>query len=352
MNPLVEIRPGACLFVLGPQLTRNSSSRLSYSSVLKAALAHLRESSPDREGRKTEREISKMGAVQAMQEAVALLRTKGIYQQWLQDTFSSNEPSCPSVSDSVCWLLKLQQMGAMMACTDYDTLLDDLCGRRPATVACDDPAFGAWLACSGCTRRIACKSNEVRSVETGEEKEMEMNEQVSRSTKLSKEVGFLHLHGVQSALDSVCLFPYVEMEQRNKDLSRADRNSNSYVSNDSLAALRDVFHTKLVFLVGFDGDHQDPLLPSLLQLLYPERDAKVLKNPPILLTTSPNSGSLLGLPVKILQLGILSVDRLRDIVVPGSSKNFSVGKLSDQTLGLSVSSIYSSLLFNQKEFGG
>lgn len=327
MNPLLEIRPSACLFLLGPQLTRTFPSRLDYNSVLSSAVAKLRGTGPDAEVTKFERGISKMGAVKGMQEALSLLRTKGLYREWLDETFGKKEISGVELPDSVRWLIELQQMGAMVACTDYDTLLDDVCGLHPATVSSEDPAFSAWLTCSKSGVRTISRPNKRAGKEKSKEKKGEGGEQ--GSGVVAQEVGFLHLHGARSVPGSMCLLPYAEgVERNNRELKcRTDLDvGRSFVNADTLTALQDVFHSKLVFLVGFDGDEKDPLLPSLLQLLYPERDAKLLKNPPILLTTS-RSPSLFQESLQLLQLRISSVDKLREIVLPGSAKNFSVGEL-------------------------
>ena len=322
MNPLLEIRPSACLFLLGPQLTRTFPSRLDYNSVLTSAVAKLRTTSPDAEVKKFEKDISKMGALEVMQETLSRLRTKGSYKEWLEETFSKKELSGIELPDSVRWLIELQQMGAMVACTDYDTLLDDVCGLQPATISSEDPAFNAWLTCSDTGVRTISRPNKT----AGKDKKEEGGK---RSSSVAQEVGFLHLHGARSSSPgSVSLLPYAEGAERNGGdrNCRTDLNAGrSFLNANTLASLQTVFHDKLVFLVGFDGEEKDPLLPSLLQLLYPETDSKLLKNPPILLSTS-HSSSLFQEFLQLLQLKISSVDKLREIILPGSAKNFSVGE--------------------------
>lgn len=330
MNPLLEMRPGACLFVVGPQLTRNSSSSLCYISIISCGLEYLKELGVE-QGRGDIEALIKTDPLAAMQKTVSLIRANGNYEEWRMKTFGARNSSAEKFSsvapDSVQWLLTLHEMGAMLACTQYDMLLDNMAGLKPATVSSKDPAFAEWLACND-ERQNERLSEEERLTDS-ERPQIKVNmEQTTSESCPSQGCGFLHLHGVQTAPDSIRLFPYSEkQEAEGGGESSADTDSRSFITSGCLDKLRELFHNKLIFLVGFEAGYEDPLLSSFLQLMHPEGDTKVLKNLPILLTSSENSSFLHSDPPKILQLRIPSTDSLREVIVPGSPKNFSVGKL-------------------------
>lgn len=306
MNPLLEIRAAACLFVVGPQLSRNAvqhAGKLNYDSVVRSGIKYLQEFTD----RGKIGSLEKEGQLKAMQTVMSLLRKKGLYEDWVKTTFTSDmEHGHCSIPDSVHWLLELHRLGAMLACTQYDTLLDTMAGLRPVVMS-EEQSFAEWLQGG-------------KKVEVQQEAGVGGEQGESLGTTTAEGVaGFLHLHGVQTMLDSIRMLPYSETREHGS----TDTNS---IPGETLTALRRVFHNKLVFLVGFDDEYQDPLLPSFLELVYPDGDAKVLKNPPILLTSRSAKCSLLQCePAKVLQLRIHAVDRLRDAVLPGEAKNFSAG---------------------------
>lgn len=308
MNPLLEIRPAACLFVVGPQFSRNctpDSHKLSYRSVVRTGLTFLQEEGLlTRHGVRELNTLVEKDAVKAMGQLVMHLKSTGLYERWLRKTFHSLQPAnISAVPDSVQWLLELQCMGAILACTQYDTLLDKMAGKKPMALVRKD------LECL-----------QVEEQQKGESSVLpgSQNSDCNLPGSSGQTRGFLHLHGVHTELDSISLLPYEDMVGAN---SSEDKNMWSN--------LQSLFQSKLVFLVGFDDDNdcKDPLLSSLLQLLYPSKDSSACKNPPILLTSTPGADFLKDLSDRILQLRISSIDSLRDLVVPGPLKNFSVGKL-------------------------
>lgn len=324
MEPLVEVRPNACLFVLGPQLTRCTSTRLRYKSVVKSALDYLQECAVHHDSPIGDMIGSE--PLRAMEVATTLLKSNGLYDKWLERTFTGFEPEYTDIPDSVQWLIELQRMGAMLACTQYDALLDKMAGRRPAVISSRDHSFSDWLSC-GLHHRKKARSQDATAKSSSEREKgvVVVVERHAASSKHTQRVsGFLHLHGASTSIDSIHLHPYAEIKAVRK--GGCAEKPFSFIPDEILAGLRGVFHSKLVFLVGFDEGHRDPLLLSFLQLIYPEGDAKVLKNPPILLTSfSPDAMFLQCEPAKILQLRIASADRLRDAILPGEPKNFSVG---------------------------
>lgn len=297
MNPLLEVRPAACLFVVGPQLTKDSGApNLSYQAVVQSGIDYLQELAC---GAARVQNIRKEGGCKAMQTMVMLLKKKGLYEDWLKKTFASDSSGHGSIPDCVHLLLELQRQGAMLACTQYDTTLDNMAGTKPAVIS-HEHSLVEWL------RRD-------ESLQRGDGGRSGLE---TEATAEKSELGFLHLHGVRTSLNSIRVLPYLETA------TSADTDA---IPEETLAQLRGLFHNKLVFLVGFDDEHQDPLLPSFLRLVYLEGDAKVLKNPPILLTASRSLKCSYLLQCKALHLRIQSVDRLRDVILPGEAKNFSVG---------------------------
>ena len=329
MDPLVEVRPNACLFVLGSQLTQSSSptsTNLRYKSVVKSAIDYLQECSIQHDSHAIE-DMMSSEPLRAMEVATTLLKNSGLYDKWLEQTFTGFEPEYAHIPDSVQWLIELQQMGAMLACTQYDTLLDKMARHRPAVISSKDHSFSDWLSC-GLHHRKKTRSqdNTARSSSEREKGVVEISRNAASSKHTQRMCGFLHLHGANTSIESVHLHPYAEIKDVGKGACK-DKPF-SFIPDEILAGLRGVFHSKLVFLVGFDEGHQDPLLLSFLQLIYPEGDAKLLKNLPILLTSSPDASTFLQCePAKVLELRIASGDRLRDIISAGEPRNFSVGML-------------------------
>ena len=319
---MLEIRPAECLFLVGPQLTRNSldSEKLSYKSVIKSGLAFLLEQGIKYEGQLMVEELVESSPVNAMEWVVKILQTSGHYVAWMKRIFRKTEQKRIAIPDSVVWLLQLQQMGAMLACTQYDTTLDNISDTKPVTFSCKDGGFVEWLASAQDGNQIEsaqserCSKEEKTDVATGNSVE-----ELDNVDNAVKKPGFLHLHGVQTQTDSINLLPYYSL------LGKTETDSRDVVE-DKLAALRNVFHNKLVFLVGFDGEDNDPLLPSLLHLLYPDGDTRALKNLPILLTSSQDATQLFPDSVRLLHLKIKSIDCLREVLILGTPKNFYVGK--------------------------
>jgi hypothetical protein len=317
MDPLLELRAAACLFVVGPQLSKNAAphtEKLSYDSVLQSGVNYLLELAGGEGG--WTRGLEKEGQLGAMRTVVSMLRKDGLYEGWVKKTFAAgNVGNEHDVSDSVRWLLELHRLGSMLACTQYDTLLDTMAGLKPAAVG--DQSFAEWL--QGGQQGVEAEEGRGENLTT---ETTAAAGDVVRGCDVARGCGFLHLHGVQTSPDSIRVLPY------SKDIEQGSAENDS-ISDETLNALRQVFHNKLVLLVGFDDDQQDPLMQSFLELVYPEGDAKVLKNPPILLTSRCATSSLLQCdPCKVLHLRVHTMDNLRGVILPGEPENFSVGMLA------------------------
>lgn len=317
INPLLEVNPAACLFVVGPQLTarqpENNARALSYRSIVEAGIAALQSSKVYSSKEEKIRDVrivkeeARRNLVLAMQKIIHLLKQQGSYDTWIQTTFGAEESvdvenSSSSIPDSIAHLLSLQSQGAMLACTQYDTLLDSMADTRPFTLR----EVNEWAEQGG--KRIKQHNSSCRWTGNSEE-----HKPING--------GFLHLNGVYTSLESIHLI---------------DTESDPTISKQ----LREIFQRKLVIFLGFDGEYMDPLLPAFLSNLFLENESGSLRNPPILLTSRPSgtrrpsmatSSSRHGfnIPTKFLQLRILDreVHCLSAVISAGSTKNFTVGEL-------------------------
>jgi len=341
MDPVLEVKPSACLLVLGPQVTASleSGRQFSYESLLDAGVAFLQRHSLTKTGGRSNvagvmemKDFRKQGYVPSMQKVVKILKEKGLYSEWLEETLGGSKLHSLDFPDSLQWVLELKQMGAMLACSQYDTLLDDLAGVPPATLRSDDPGFLRWVKVG--SSGYSPTSHEPPAMQKQQLDRPPVPVELNGNSKC----GILHLHGVHTRLESVSLLPYsYRRDERSvckeRTNGRADVETcktilGDHLDDHNLASLREVFLKKLVLMVGFDGDTSDPLLPSLLKIIYQESDARNLKNPPILLTSSPrNSLFSLSPSELLLKLMLPSLENLREVIVPGSSRNFAVGTL-------------------------
>lgn len=348
MDPVLEVKPSACLILLGPQLTAglvNSKRMLSFKTLLESAVKFLQQRGADNGSMLAAgislSELEQQGCTASMQKVVQILRDKSLYTEWLQIALGSvSHTQSYDFPDSLQWLLELQQMGAMLACTQYDTLLDDLAGQKPAILCSNDLGFLKWLKSGGGGDAHTTKQPEAPAQRLQEQQTHHGRPLPAELNGLSKS-GILHLHGVHTVLDSISLLPYRckhssnvqdDNEEGVADSKEGVTDLTVSLTDDHLTSLRDVFQKKLVLLLGFDGDHSDPLLPSLLSVIYEGLDLRSLKNPPILLTSSlsphTNPFSSLSAADIFLRLFLPSPENLRDVIMPGSSRNFAVGKFS------------------------
>ena len=390
MNPLLEVNPAACLFVMGPQLShkgaRNSTlstrsdatetkqqtpgfspSRVSppatYSSILEAGLNFLNTKFSDGENSvklaQIKRIASEAGLTKAMDRLLGLMKRESCYDEWLKSTFGGAERNQSSLNSNVDFtevqdtattncssqaatinptmteigsvhhLLSLQKQGALLACTQYDTILDSIAGTRPLTLH-DTETLKQWSKLSTLPETVSLQDN------------------MQRKQQQRHPVGILHLHGVCTNPSSIRFTNYQrsrEEEERADQKELADQASihgrkpipASSLSEDfgsiapGMDILREIFRKRLVIFVGYDRDYFDPLLPGLLQTLYPNNEPGSLKNPPILLTSMPLMRQLsVGkqLPSTFLTLMVTEeeIHNLSTVISSGSPKNFTVGK--------------------------
>ena len=389
MNPLLEVNPAACLFVMGPQLSHKSArnptrsnkvgadsnsqhqafSSLSscfppatYRSILEAGLRAatlLFSGKPDGGNGNVAQLVSKIeetasedGLIVAMERLVELVKRQDCYTEWLKIIFQGEEGKDGSFSinkalqcqkstgleekhslgsnatsqeftsagiESVQHLINLQKRGALLACTQYDTILDSIAGTRPVTLQ-DIDTLKHWSSLSTLP---------------------ETTQDVHKRQPLCRHpVGILHLHGVHTNPSSVHLTVKEEGESssvKERRLARDDPDTVSSSSSPGMDILREIFRKRLVIFVGFDWDFFDPLLPGIMKNLYPNNKPGSLKNPPILLSSMPVSRqSTIRVQIPSLFLTLMvSKEELYDlsrVISPGSPKNFTVGELLLQSV--------------------
>ena len=399
MNPLLEINPAACLFVLGPQLSHKCSrnfkvsndvgaaeqckreqqtlsSQMSktrippatYSSILEVGLNATRFLLSESESERGEGSVepllseikkleAKEGVTVAMERLVECMKRKNCYNEWLEKTFSGEERrsnldnldednSCSkeaqrqnhhstncqvvnsTATESIQHFLNLQKQGALLTCTQYDTVLDSIAGTRPVTLQ-DTETLKHWSRLP----TLPSLQETPHDVQPGKEHH-----------HAHPPVGILHLHGVYTVPSSVRLTDYQRCSEEGKNISSqattrnhqaavaTASNRNDSVSSQGMDILREIFRKRLVIFVGFDRDYFDPLLCGILQVLYPDNEPGSLKNPPILLTSMSLSRrqSSIGEQLPSLFLSLMVSEEelycLSRVISPGSPKNFTVGK--------------------------
>ena len=377
MNPLLEVNPAACLFVMGPQLSHKSARNptrsnevgadsnsqhqafsslfncvppATYRSILETGLraATYLFSKPDVGSGQLLSKIEEIASEErltvAMERLVELVKRQSCYSEWLKiifqgedDSFCTNKAlQCqkstnseekqsqganatsqeltPQGMESVQHLLNLQKQGALLACTQYDTILDSVAGTRPVTLQ-DIDTLKHWSSLSTLP---------------------ETTQDVHRRQPLCRHpIGILHLHGVHTNPNSIRLTDKEEGDSspaKGRHLARDDPDTISCSSSAGMDILREIFRKRLVIFVGFDWEFFDPLLPGIMRNLYPDNKPGSLKNPPILLSSMPvTRQSSVGTQLPSLFLTLMvPKDELYDlsqVISPGSPKNFTVGEL-------------------------
>lgn len=284
---LLEIDPRACAFVVGPQLTteglgdsNNEPALLrSYRTVVCACIdvvcSRVDGAMLDDKQQRQEKLLNvalELDVTVAAQVAAERLRERGQYERWLHEASTlTHQPVHSTAHDGIRNLLRLQEHGALLMCTQYDTLLDRAAGTEPVLLN-QRAEFEDWAR--------------------GERQ------------------GFLHLHGVFSSPESVvlCKLDYSQVLQ---GLGMAS----------TLARLKEIFTQRLVVYLGYDGEFFDPLLRILQKMLVSEEFLQ--SNPPILLTAQPT----LALTPQFLQLPLsqYEIAHLDTVIGTGAGKMFTIG---------------------------
>lgn len=344
MEPLLEVNPLACVFVVGPQMasdvTANAAAGLGYRvhggrapTVQAAAMAAaLREAErpfaaagrdQPEPPRLPERDLA--AARGHAVDVLSLAGRRGAYEPWQRRTFGglgsggddtaavssserrfcatappqphgpqaerSNPEARVSCTPSLRLLLQLQRRGTLLVYAHCDTALDDAAGTAPV-LASDGARFQEWAS--------------------------------------GETPGFLHVNGVYTKPNSVLLDA--------KDYEQS-------LSKPTLASLRKIFRQRLAIFVGFDEKERADafLLQKMLRAFYSDEAAGSVRNPPILFATTASTGSHTSKASQATQLGSgdgflrLSVSReemlsLDTLIAAGLEKNFAIGMQCNLTL--------------------
>ncbi len=314
-NPLLEVNPSACLLVLGAAATGSKSCR----ELMEAATRYLQtcKKLSFSAKKKVIAEIKKadktdVGA--ALQRAVRILKEADSLSEWLQLVFHEASPTPLSPTLEQC--LELQKQGALLACTQ----LDSLPGTRQATLH-DEDAFKSWL-----------------SSDTAEEEEEYINVESDDGSIV------LHLCGIYTRLDTVWTG-----DEEDSARNYEPRHKNAFVK------FKNILQRRLVIFVGFQGETQNRFVLNFINNFYTQSTERVLKYPPIILT-SPNwqrgssrkevEGNVFS---HFLTLQVQEEDAalLGNLISRGSKRNFSVGEFQwlhdSHVMSLIMRSFYGNL---------
>lgn len=311
MNPSLEVDPAACLFVLGPVVTGSKSCR----ELFESALQFLQNNTGSR---KKVTQLTRMGkskASLALQKAVEIMKEQNCFPEWLNATFERDTSSSPSLSSHVQHFLELHKQGALLACVQMDTVIDSLAFSTPAILE-DECSFRRW---SG-----------NQTTQTTDE-DQDVNVESNPTEDNTGTPVFLHLCGVYNRPESV--------HTGGEKLSQASKIDSALVSKDgdtlspTYAMLKQILKERLVIFVGFDEKILNPFILRFLDEFYSSEAQEELKNPPIMVTSKREmhkgkSGED-GAFTQFLQLEMNAKDAnlLQSLILQGSAKNLSVGKL-------------------------
>lgn len=293
VRQLLEIDPMAFAFVVGPQLTAESlgnnpallrSYRTVVCACIDAACSRMDGAEPDSEQQRQKKLLNvalELDITVAAQVAVERLRERGQYESWLRETSTAgfddgsglrkHQRVNSVVHGGIRSLLRLQERGALLMCTQYDTLLDEVVGTEPVLLN-QRTEFEDWAR--------------------GERQ------------------GFLHLHGVFSSPESVVLCK-LDYGEALRGLGMAS----------TLARLKEIFTQRIIVYLGYDGEFFNPLLHTLHKILVSERFLQC--NPPILLTAqSPPTLSSMFLQLPLSQNEMTHLDTVIGIE---AGKIFTIG---------------------------
>lgn len=222
MDPMLQIDPERCVIVLGSQLaaaalalSEGVPAALSYAMVIDIGVQKMLElegvGSLEEKSRKQSLLLSayELEPSFAASKVVDSLREHGIYQQWLKELFGSllALPVHRTPGGVVDKLRTLQEKGALLVYTYYDTILDTALNTSPVSLG-DEEAVRSWGG--------------------------------------HQTPGLLHVHGVYSQPDSVCC----DCVNYRRLVGEA---SGGHI-------LKEVCRNRSVIFLGFDEEFFDPFL--------------------------------------------------------------------------------------------
>ena len=246
MDPTLQLDPERCVVVLGSQLTAAAlalsegvPAALSYAMVIDIGVQKmLQMEGVDKLDERSRRQTLLLSAYElepafAACKVVESFSDHGVYQQWLNELFGSllTLPVHKTPGSVVDTLRGLQEKGALLVYTYYDTILDTALNSTPVLLQ-DEESVRNWA-----TRQVP---------------------------------GLLHVHGVYSKPDSVCC----DCVDYRRLVGEAPGSK----------LLKEVCRNRSVIFAGFDREFFDPFLPKFARaFLSPSHP------PPLLLTTGPKA---------------------------------------------------------------
>lgn len=222
MEPVVQFDPERCVLVLGPELTTAALSQkdgllaaLSFRTLIEAGVQKALELETFHSNEEKQRKLTQLANAYELDPSfvgsymVETLKKHGVYEQWLMEVFNSLHrlPVQRGGTSIVDQLLMLQEKGALLVYTYYDTILDQAMETAPLLLD---------------------------------------SEESVRSWALRRTQGLLHVHGVYSRPQSVCC-----------DCVNYDR---LVGESKGGSILRDVCKTRSVLFLGFGNRFYDPFL--------------------------------------------------------------------------------------------
>ena len=289
---MLEVNPSACLIVLGPAATGSKSCK----ELMEAATRYLQTCkklsfSAKRKAIAEIKKADKTDVGAALQRAIRILKEADSFSEWLQLVFHEASPTPLSPTLEQC--LELQKQGALLACTQ----LDSLPGTRQATLH-DEDAFKSWL-----------------SSDTAEEEYINVESDDCNTV--------LHLCGIYTKLETIWTGDEEDSRKNNEPRDRT-----------AFVNLKNILQKRLAIFVGFQGETQNRFILNFTNNFYAQSAEGVLKYPPIILT-NPNwqrgsskkevEGNVFS---HFLTLQVQEEDAklLGNLISRGSKRNFSVGE--------------------------
>lgn len=250
MDPALQINPERCVLVLGSQISAAALALpegvpavLSYAMVINNGVQKMLElEGVESIEERTRRQSLLLSAYEldpsfTASKVVDSLREHGIYQKWLNELFGSLLvlPIHRSPGGVVDKLRSLQERGALLVYTYYDTILDVALNTTPVLLGEEEAV-----------RRWACRQS----------------------------AGVLHVHGTFSHPDSVCC-DCVNYRQLVGEAAGGH-------------ILKEVCRNRSVIFLGFDAEFYDPFLSKFSRtFLSPSHSL-----PPLLLSSAPKLPSV------------------------------------------------------------
>lgn len=267
---MLQLDPERCVLVLGSQLaaaalalSEGVPAALSYAMVVEIGMQKMLELEGTESVEKSRKQSLMLSAYElepsfAASKVVDCLKEHGFYHKWLEELFGSllSLPVHKNQGGVVDRLRSLQEKGALLVYTYYDTILDTALRTSPVHLG-DEEAVRSWAA--------------------------------------HQTPGLLHVHGTYSRPDSM----------------QCDCVNYRQLVGDTCGGqvLREVCQNRSTIFLGFDGEFYDPFLFKFSRAFLSSSQP-----PPLLLSLAPKHPLL----ENFLTLRIPQLNNLESIFIPVS----------------------------------